>query len=550
VSFFQGGETMSIKWEKWDKKEVEAVHGDIFFYRDLYEGEHASLFPRAKRLIEDGEVVDSLLHGNHVGKQVQTPYIVANVSRLIPEIPAMLVSRAVGSVKVVEEQTLEDADNLNEDEEATKIKKSEILKKIEDKSRLRFEHWTNIVQHQIDGGIVGTINYDENGIKIVTKARDIYYPHEDDMGCDLVYDRTIENQDGEMEEFVQIHREQVENNDQGRNQLVITEFLYRINEAGQLEEVEETEAKWLLGIDELVKVYPDRDRPFIVYWANDKTFKHPLGQSSLKNQEAKQDEINWVLTRNAIVYERNGKPRIAVSKEIMTALQEKAYERFGDESKIDHRDLEITTFDEQGKSMEVIQIDITKIGSIEWVKDLMKLMFIETKTSEKAVDFYLDNTGSPAQSGIAKFYDLFISIVKAERLLDEYIDFIQELYENALWLLKNDKYPELKIERPYIPQKDMIPISRKELVETNTQAYTNGIQSLERSVTNINYNEDEHIIEEELAMIESEKQTDDSTSLQMGRSNLQNMQDNRDEQGNPIEDEEQSTDPQATEGDS
>lgn len=515
---------MSIKWEKWSEKEVKDVHGDIFYYRDLYEGEHANLFPRAKRLIEEGEVVDSLMHGKHVASQVQTPYIIANVSRLIPEIPAMLVARAVGSAKVVKDQTLVE-EELDENDEKVKIKKSEIIKKIEDKSRLRFEHWTNLVQHQIDGGIVGTISYNETGVKIETKARDIYFPHEDGLGCDLVYDRQFEI-NGEIEDFVQIHREEVVT-ENGSVKLVVQEMLHRLSDAKQLELVSDEEAKKLLDMDTLVKEYPKRDRPFVVYWANDKTFRHPLGQSSLKNQEGKQDEINWVLTRNAIVFERNGKPRIAVSKEIMTALQEKAYDRYQDESKIDHRDLEIITYDDNGKSMEVIQIDVSQVGSISWVKDLMKLMFIETKTSEKAVDFYLDDTGAPAQSGVAKFYDLFVSIVKAERLLDEYIDFLQELYENCLWLLKENEYPDLKVERPYIPQKDMIPVNRKELVETNTQAYTNGIQSLERSVTNVNYNEDEHIIEQEIEAIESEKVQADSNTLDNGPQTIGNLLDNR-----------------------
>src|SRR5699024_6061484 len=112
-----------------------------------------------------------------------------------------------------------------------------------------------------------------------------------------------------------------------------------------------------------------RSRPFIVYWPNQKTFMNPLGVSALDNQANKQDEINWTLTRNALTFERNGKPRIAVTSEIMRALQDKAMDRYGDESKIDHRDLEITEMDENGKALEVIQIDVTKIGDISWVKD-------------------------------------------------------------------------------------------------------------------------------------------------------------------------------------
>src|SRR5699024_5754201 len=109
-------------------------------------------------------------------------------------------------------------------------------------------------------------------------------------------------------------------------------------------------------------------------------------------------------------------PRIAVSQDIMAALEQKAEERYGESGRIDHRDLEITTFDEHGKALEIIQIDVTKIGDIQWVKDLMKLMLMETKTSEKVVDFYMDNRSTGSQSGVAKFYDLFTSLVKAEQI--------------------------------------------------------------------------------------------------------------------------------------
>src|SRR5699024_6388758 len=101
---------------------------------------------------------------------------------------------------------------------------------------------------------------------------------------------------------------------------------------------------------------------------------NPLGVSCMKGQDCQKDEINRTMTRNAITCERNGKPRMAVSKKIMQALEQKAVNRYGDSSRIDHRDLEVMTMDEDGNAMEIIQIDISRIGDIQWVKDLMKLM--------------------------------------------------------------------------------------------------------------------------------------------------------------------------------
>lgn len=529
-------------WEKFDAEVIKKTHGDIFYYRDLYEGKHSEIFPRAKELIEKGEITDNIMYGTQRAQNVQTPYIVANVCKLIPEIPAMLVSRSIGNI--VSSLSVDDfqADEINEntdeivDEPRDEVSKiihvqQEIIDQIQKNSNLAFEHWGNILQQQLDGGLVGVPWNDELGLRLEFKARDVYYPHDDGLGVDLAYE--IEK-DGE--EFLHVYSERVNDGD-----LYTKHTLYSLNEQRKTEEVSEDEAKELLGMEELEKVYHGRGRPFVIYWANEKTFMNPLGTSCLKGQDGKQDEINWTLTRNAITFERNGKPRIAVSQDVMRALMDKAHERYGDESKIDHRDLEITTFDDQGKALEVIQIDVTKIGDIQWVKDLMKLMLMETKTSEKVVDFYMENhSNNSAQSGVAKFYDLFTSLIKAEQIQSEYIYFLQQLIESALWLANyNDE--AVVIEEPEILLKSMIPISRKELIEENKLAFegANGqsTQSLETTLRRNNPNASEEWIQEELYRVESERSGDDSFSLMRGRQTLTNFFGNRDRGGNPIENE-------------
>lgn len=534
---------MTIKWEKFDETVIKKTHGDVYFYRDLYEGNHSNIFSRAKDLIEKGEIVDNIIFGTQKAQNVQTPYIVANICKLVPEIPAMLVSRSIGNVQTsfspddfqtenINEETKEIVDDpRNSDIKGIIDVQQDIIRQIEKNSNLVFEHWGNILQQQVDGGLVGVPWLDERGLRLEFKARDVYYPHDDGMGVDLAYSIEIEKQD-----YLHIYREQVMDGD-----LYTSHILYLLNDQKKTEEVLEDLAKELLGMEELEKVYEGRGRPFVIYWANDKTFMNPLGVSCLKNQEGKQDEINWTLTRNAITFERNGKPRIAVTADIMQALKDRAYDRYGDESKIDHRDLEITTFDEKGKSLEVIQIDITKIGDIQWVKDLTKLMLMETQTSEKVVDFYMDTGSGAAQSGVAKYYDLLTSLLKAEQIQSQYIYFLQQLVESALWLSHyND--PAVIIEEPEILLKSMIPISRKELIEENNLAYggANGksAQSLETTVRRNNPNASEEWIREELARIEAEISDDDSYSLASGRQSIQQMMGNRDKGGNPIEDDE------------
>jgi len=523
------------KWSKFDGSVIEETHGSIFYYRDLYEGKHAQIFPRAKHLIEQGEITDNIMYGSRQAQNVQTPYIVANICKLIPEIPAMLVSRSIGNIQSSLSQDDFQAEKINADtdeivdeprDEASDIihVQQEIIDQIEKNSKLKFEHWGNILQQQLDGGLVGVPWLDDKGLRLEFKARDVYYPHDDGLGADLAYEIEIEG-----DKYLHVYREEVKNKD-----LHTSHILYSLNEQRETTEVEEVEAKELLGINEMVKVYEGRGRPFIIYWPNEKTFMNPLGTSCLKGQDGKQDEVNWTLTRNAITFERNGKPRIAVSKEIMQALEDKAIDRYGDGSKIDHRDLEVTTYDDQGKALEIIQIDVTKIGDIQWVKDLMKLMLMETKTSEKVVDFYMDNSRTGAQSGVAKFYDLFTSLIKAEQIQDEYIYFLQQLIESALWLA-NYNDGSVIIETPEITIKSMIPINRKELIEENSEASESNIQSLETTVRRMNPNASEEWVMEELTRIEAEKSNDDSFSLLRGRQNITQMMGNKDDDGNPIE---------------
>ncbi len=510
---------MTIDWKEFNETVVTETHGKVHFYRDLYEGNHSQLFSRAKRLIEKGEIVDEIIYGTKESQNVQTPYIVANVSKLIPEIPAMLVSRSIGNIQTSlssEDYDSEDEERADDENYDNLTTQQEAIRDIESNSHLEFEHWGNIVQQQVDGGLVGVPWLDGKGLRLEFKARDVYYPHQDGMGVDLAYTVEIEEKD-----YLQVYRERLE-----EDGLRATHMLYSCNNTGKTTALSDEETKKLLNMKELETFYPNRERFFIVYWPNEKTFMNPLGVSCLKNQEGKQDEINWTLTRNALTFERNGKPRISVTKEVMQALQDKAMQRYGDDARIDHRDLEITTFDDNGKAMEIIQIDVTKIGDVSWVKDLMKLMLMETKTSEKAVDFYMDNASTAAQSGVSKFYDLFTSLLKAEQLQKEYIYFLKQLLESALWLAhEND--PNIYIEQPEISLKAMIPISRKELIEENDTAYKDGSQSLEVTVRRNNPHASEEWIQEELSRLEEAAAGNDTNSLIRGQQTLSNYLDNR-----------------------
>jgi len=65
------------EWQMFGKQTIKDVHGDMFYYRDLYEGRHHEIFPRAINLIDRGEIVDVYADkkGNQSPKNVRTPYI-------------------------------------------------------------------------------------------------------------------------------------------------------------------------------------------------------------------------------------------------------------------------------------------------------------------------------------------------------------------------------------------------------------------------------------------------------------------------------------------
>jgi hypothetical protein len=172
---------------------------------------------------------------------------------------------------------------------------------------------------------------------------------------------------------------------------------------------------------------------------------------------------------------------------------------------------------------------VTKIGDITWVKDIMKIMLMETMTSEKAFDFYQDG-GTSAQSGVAKFYDLLNSIIKAESLSKEYVHFIQELFENCLWI-ENQDDPNVIVEEPKVQLLDMLPISRKELIDQESTAFKNGTQSLRTTVENQNPTASEEWVDDEIDQIEESQASTDSTAIIQGRNTLSNLLDNQNPNG-------------------
>lgn len=525
------------------QEEITETHGDMFLYRDLYDGRHSKLFDRAKALIEQGEIIDRIEYGDVKAQNVQTPYIVVNISKMIVDIPTLFITRSMGKLQtnypineIEDDEDFNTEDNHIEGTQDDSLNgelfdlQQETLDQIEVNSNFNKHHGMNIKQWQIDGGIVAVPEVINGQVKLSFKERNVYYELEDGKTYQLRY--IVERGD---DKYVHVH-EEVE----GEDELTGSHTVYHMDDNGDLQIVDDEEI--IFDITKLEKEQRDyvlkgRKRTLFVYLPYSPTFMNRYGRSVLMGQEGKQDEVNWTMTRTAQIFERNGKPRISVSKEVMERLIDVSRQRYGVEDKFDHRDLEVTTIDEDGQSLQIHQIDISKIGDITYVKDVIKMMLMETQTSEKAIDFFTSE-GAQAQSGTAKFYDLFLSIMKAEQMRDEYIEFIQQGVENCMWLL-NKINSDIIIEKPIIVQKDMMPVTSKETSTLNNQSYAAGTQSLEQTVRNNNPDKSEEWIMEEVEKIEAERTSQDSMSLLRGNMTGLNFNDNKEdeEETNPVDEE-------------
>lgn len=187
------------EWKKFDKEVIKEKHDDMYFYRDLYDGKHANIFPRAKELISKGEIIDILQYGEYNAKNVMTPYLMLNICKIIVDTPSLLISRGIGKVKT-NFPNKEELANDTTTEEAKMIEgtvdnsynsevidlQQETIDQIVKNSKI--DHKMNITQLQIDGGIVAVPSMVNGQIKIEFKERNVYYPHDDKRGYDLVYE--------------------------------------------------------------------------------------------------------------------------------------------------------------------------------------------------------------------------------------------------------------------------------------------------------------------------------------------------------------------------
>ncbi len=148
----------------------------------------------------------------------------------------MLVSRAIGRISP--------ANDTEHTAEIRELQKA-IIEEITEDSELSFEHYTNILQHQIDGGLVGIVTKEIDDIPIIeTKARDVYFPHDDGRGADIALvekypdheaNQQEDEEDPDLIEYLHIYRERIERSKERdketkkrKSKLICTHILYKI----------------------------------------------------------------------------------------------------------------------------------------------------------------------------------------------------------------------------------------------------------------------------------------------------------------------------------
>jgi hypothetical protein len=522
---------MTLK--RYDENALKEAHGDYEGFRKLYKGQHHELFQRAQDLLEQGELFTGRAKSKYPknSTNVKTPYLAVNVSKVIVDTPVMLINNSLGKIisaysdevnpeKVDEEEARRVYANQLEDLEEAEGEINKAVGNIQQKQidqitdNSDIDHQKLLTQLHIDGGIVGVPEYHDGRIEIVFKERNVYNP------IDKKTEELAFIFDYEGKKYVHSHTEKIE-----AGGLRVTDEIFRINHKAQKgDQMAKDFVRGYLGIDETEYLIKGRQNFLFVYLPYNPTFMDPLGVSVLEGQADKQEEINWTLTRAAQTFERNGKPRISVPRETMQALLQETEKRTGQRNRIDHQLLEVTTKTDKGGTLEYHQIDISKIGNMDHVKEIIKAMLMESQTSIQAVDFVSGTSG--AASGRARFYDWATSVLKAGEVRTRYVEWLQKLYENALWLA-NHYNNDVIVERPHITMFDIAVKSHDEKVDEEIKKYAGGVQSLETTVKNIHPNRSEKWIMEEIERIEEENENNDTMSLLKGSQTARQFNDNK-----------------------
>jgi hypothetical protein len=467
-------------------QEVEQMQ----YFRDLYEGNHENIFPRAQELAKEGQITKSDLiksrrryfkyNAEKLSKKLAVyHYVVINFASVIAELPADLINRALGNISA-------DTENDNE--------LLEFVANVARVSKVNQRIWAAVVQHQVDGGIAYRIRRGHKGIWFEWKLADFYFEHDDESGADLAW---VE-QRGEKQ-FLRVERQRLEESEK----LTVKQLVFSLNDGAVDKELEIKEYanqfqltipddQELMGVNELM----------CGFVPNDDTLLHPRGRSGLRNIDVIQEEINWTVTRDSLVFEKHGKPKLAIPRALWDAVANKNQKYYGDRF-VRNADLEVVSYDEKNGAVPMyITWDAKVDKSFEHVKRLIDQMLAISKTSAQAVGIDGENGG---RSAIAILYEWIQSVIKAESIKDKFDTAIKDAIRKCIILENKLGGKNLSVVDPVIEWGDMLPKAESESADEEIKKYADGVQSLETTVRNIHPDWSEEAIQAEVQKIKEEK---------------------------------------------
>ncbi|KIO60227.1 hypothetical protein B4065_0153 [Caldibacillus thermoamylovorans] len=463
---------------------------NMHYFRELYEGNHENIF-------DISDLQKDLIHAKKELKKVpyysrnrarlkikqlesSTRYVVVNFASVIAELPADLINRSLGNISA-------DTENDNQ-----------LLKFVQNvvkTSKINQNIWSAIVQHQVDGGVAYRIRRNTKGTWFEWKPADLYFEHEDDLGADIVW---VEERN--KNKYLRVERQRLEENQLQIQQLV---FSFDGDSVSDELDINEYAAQYGLVIPEDM-ILPGVTELMCGYVPNDETLLVPRGRSALRNIDKLQEEINWTITRDSIVFEKHGKPKLAIPSRLWDTVAGKNQTYYGQRF-VRNTDLEVVSYDEKNGAVPMyITWDAQTSQSFEHVKRLVEYMMAISKTSPQAVGIK-DGTG---KSAIALLYLWIQSVIKADAIKDKFDTAIKEAVRKCIILENALGNTNFAVADPVIEWADMLPKAESEKNEEEIKKYSEKTQSLETTVRALHPDWSEEAILAEVEKIMEERVID------------------------------------------
>jgi hypothetical protein len=463
------------------------------YYRDLYDGNHENIFPRAQDLAKESQQITKPKmsrarkryykgYASQNKAVSQYHYVIVNFAPVIAELPADLINRALGNISA---DTETDKDLLT------------FVNNVAKRSSIQKSIWAAVVQHQVDGGVAYRIRRDEKNAWFEWKPADLYFEHEDGQGADIAWTELRDEK-----KYLRVERQRLEDEGLQVTQLVFSFEEEKVND--QLD-INEYAALYNLTIpaDEKLNV----QELLCGYLPNDETLLNNRGRSGLRNIDVIQEEINWTITRDSIVFEKHGKPKLAIPKALWDSVAKTNQTYYG-ERFVRNADLEVVSYNENNGAIPMyITWDAKTDRSFEHVKRLIEYMMAVSKTSPQAVGI----KDAKGDSGIALLYLWIQSVIKSESIKDKFDATIKDAFRKCMLLENTLGGTSMPVVDPVIEWGDMLPKAESDRDKEESDKFEKGVQSLETTVRNIHPDWSEKAIEEEVQKIQ-EQQTLDSFS--------------------------------------